>query len=411
MVSAQDIPQDDDPFENCSAQLAAVTSCYGDEWAKLPTCLECAFDGDTTLCSELGTLATDSYEACVQEGKCDANCDEAMTNLGQCMLSDVNCDEQNADLGNKNLDLWGFDSGSCRESGAITFFNCDQCCSKDCRNFGWWWPSFFKICNPVPSDIACPAMRFLLKWGIENDKFTSFGPSGDGGYNVDAVSLKNLVSEADALGFNFVDVEDGVSVFARAFDGAIDSQTVDGSVDITRLQEHFDHGASTGIIGAATIGGTADHDSFNRDKYDEVLAILKNGDDSKTMFTEVDFGRVVKDFGSGAVQTADVGGFSWAVLGFEYANLFFGFKQFDENGNPYVSLDNFEALFLNGGSTGATFDKNRSGGHWSLQETICKMEIGLTETAIVEMTEESNANFFNLFNTLCGEGFERCKDE
>jgi hypothetical protein len=249
-----------------------------------------------------------------------------------------------------------------------------------------------------------------VKWGIGNDKFNSYGPSADGGYNVDAATLKNLVKDADALGFNFVEVEDGVSVFARAFDGAIDSQTVDGLIDVTKLHDHFDHGASTGIIGAATVGGSRDHDSFNQDKYEDVVNLLKNGDDTKTMFTEVDFGRVVNEFGSGAHQTDFVGGFSWAVLAFEYANLFFGFKQTDEMGNSYMSLDDLDALFLNGGSTRATFDHAADQTEpWSLQETICKMQIQLTESAIAEMTEESNNNFFNLFNTLCGDGFERCK--
>ena len=261
----------------------------------------------------------------------------------------------------------------------------------------------------VPSDIACPAVRFLVKLGVANGVFSSCGPSADGGFSVDADSLKNLVKDADALGFNFVEVEDGVSVFARAFDGAIDSQTVDGSIDVTKLQEHFDHGASTGIIGAATIGSN-DHASFNQDKYDDVLELLKNGDDGKTMFTEVDIGRVVNEFGSGAHQTNDVGGFSWAVLAFEYANLFFGFKEIDQMGNPYLSLENFEALFLDGGSTGATIDTDRPVEPWSLQETICKMEIQLTRGAIAQMTEQSNLNFFNLFITLCGDEFERCTE-
>ena len=76
MASAQDVPQDDDPFASCYTQLAAVTTCYGDEWSKLPACLECAFDKDedTTLCAELDTMANTSYDQCVQDSKCDANC-------------------------------------------------------------------------------------------------------------------------------------------------------------------------------------------------------------------------------------------------------------------------------------------------------------------------------------------------
>jgi hypothetical protein len=178
-------------------------------------------------------------------------------------------------------------------------------------------------------------------------------------------------------------------------------------VDVQALQNHFDHGASTGIIGAAT-RKSSDDASFNQDKYDQVLALLQNNDSTKTMFYEPDIGRVVNDFGSRAYRTDDVDHFSWAVLSFEYANLFSAFKQFDDAGNPYLSLDNFAKLYVEGGTTGLTFSTDRSE-PWNLQETICKMEIRITEDVIALMTEEGNANFYDLFTTLCGEGFVRCK--
>jgi hypothetical protein len=251
-------------------------------------------------------------------------------------------------------------------------------------------------------------MRFLTRFGIENGRFRTCGKF-DGKFFVDAYNLQKLVCEEDDLGFNFINIEDQVTVYTRAFEQAIVSQqTVDTHlIDMQGLQNHFDHGALTGIIGSAT-RSSSDNDSFNQGKYDEVLALLQDGDGSKTRFTETDIGRVVNAFGSNAYHSTMVGHFSWAVLSFEYSNLFSAFKEFDDAGNPYLSLENFEKLYKDGGTTGLTWSKDRSA-PWSLQDTICKMEIRITDDVIAQMTEEEDANFYDFFTTLCGEGFERCK--
>jgi hypothetical protein len=75
----------------------------------------------------------------------------------------------------------------------------------------------------------------------------------------------------------------------------------------------------------------------------------------------------------------------------------------------HTFLDNFANLYVDGGTTGLTFSTDRSE-PWNLQETICKMEIRITENVIALMTEEGNTNFYDLFTTLCGEGFVRCKE-
>lgn len=146
-------PQDGDLIESCPEELAAVFSCFGDE-STIDTCLECAFDADTTLCAELGTLVTESYDMCVQEGKCDVACEDVLADLAQCELSATNCDEQDAKSSSDNNNLrvnLADASGGCKASGALTFNNCNRCCSNSCRSIFSWWRSL-KICNaPVPA--------------------------------------------------------------------------------------------------------------------------------------------------------------------------------------------------------------------------------------------------------------------
>ena len=71
-----------------------------------------------------------------------------MADLAQCMIADSNCDEQDVESpDNKNLHLrWGAASGTCKSASAITFNNCNECCSQACTSYGWTWFSF-KICN------------------------------------------------------------------------------------------------------------------------------------------------------------------------------------------------------------------------------------------------------------------------
>ena len=140
----QDAP-DGGLIKSCPEELAAVASCFGDE-STIDTCLECAFEADTTLCAELSTLVTENYDMCVQEGKCDVDCEEALADLAQCLLSDVNCDEQDAKPSDfKNLREQNARRRSCKAGGALTLRNCDKCCSNYCISPYRRWKSL-KVC-------------------------------------------------------------------------------------------------------------------------------------------------------------------------------------------------------------------------------------------------------------------------
>lgn len=97
------------------------------------------------------------------------------------------------------------------------------------------------LCADMPDDdenaiqaaidaIACPAMRFLVKRGLASGLFDICGYGGDD-YLVDTASMKDLISSGvDSFpGLNFDRVitnDDNLSVFHRAFSGAVDGQAV-----------------------------------------------------------------------------------------------------------------------------------------------------------------------------------------
>lgn len=189
-------------------------------------------------------------------------------------------------------------------------------------------------------------------------------------------------------------------------------QDSNGQLQLLHLAENINHGASSGIIGAATGGTIKDDDAFNQGQFDKLLAHSKNG-----YFTREQWGSAVNSFAQARYDESegtDVAWhtlpFSWLALGGEYAQVMNVFG--DDAG---IKVSTVTSIWKDA-KMPSDFVPAMESGHSVpfslLPQTWHAMKIDMDPAVVADMKAAEggelvvNLKFFTTI--LCGESFGGC---
>jgi len=252
--------------------------------------------------------------------------------------------------------------------------------------------------------IPCPVMRGLMGSGFLR------WHSNDGGVPVSDI-LAALEQTLGVVGDMFNDL----SALADAI--ANDRE----EIDLLTVAELVNHGASSGIIGAATGGALADNDEFNEYEFHQLLALSFDGN----YFTPSEWGEAVTMFGKARKAEADLpenlqedvawhsSPFHWITLGLEYSNVFTIFKDNDDT----LSMATVTSLWKNGKMPDGWTKALRPLDMGPTAESFQLMKVEIDDDVVEEMQQEHYnddddfAGIKGYADLLCGTEYQHCKKQ